>query len=232
MLSALVTLSATAQVGEIKKQSSETSSRSGGDRNSSGHSDIYIDLVFQSFGLFVAWQEETLQKKSANPDIISLDLYLQTAFQPSSYYIIHPRIRANWGLISTDFRVNYLLEETLDGVAFLRTDDWQILQLNVVTMNRITFRVGGGIIHEDFSGGKTFPEWTTALQLQNNERRLGGVLEYRWSLPRKEVSAHLQFKVLGSEHFQTYVTAGALYQRYYQAVSVWGMQAGLMFRLN
>jgi hypothetical protein len=221
-----------AQVGEIKSASSGSSRGAGGDRSGSGGSDIYVDVVFQSFGLFVTWQEETLRKKAENANIVSLDFYLQTAFQPSSYYIIHPRIRGNWGLFSTDFRVNYLLEETFDGVEYLRTDDWQVLQLNVLTLNNVTFRIGGGILHENFSGGKTFPEWTTAFQLQNNGHRLGGVAEYRWSLPRKEVSAHLQFKLWGTNHFHTYATVGALYQQYYSAISVWGIQTGLMFRIN
>src|SRR5688500_425960 len=96
----LLSLTVQAQVGEIIKKSSERSS--GGERNgSSGGSGIYLDVFIYSFSMIEDWQRHTLQKREIIPHITSLDILLQTAVQPASYYIVNPRIRANWGLFST-----------------------------------------------------------------------------------------------------------------------------------
>ncbi|RAW01225.1 hypothetical protein [Pseudochryseolinea flava] len=220
-----------AQVGEIKDLSSGTAK--GESSGSSSNAGAFgLEIAFYSIQWLEVWQREVLKKRVENENLVSLECYVQSGIQPSSYYIVQPRIRGNWGVFSTDFRFNYLIEEGVDGVEYLRTDDWQILQLNVITANNVTFRVGGGIIHEDFSGGNTYQEWTAGLQLQSDHRKLGGVIEYRTSLPRKEFSAHLQFRLGGTERFHVYGTGGAVYQRYYKTVNVWGMQAGLMFRIN
>jgi hypothetical protein len=226
----LLSFTVQAQVDEIIKKSSEHSS--GGERGgSSGGSGIYLDVFIYSFSMIEDWQRHTLQKREEIPHIISLDVLLQTAVQPASYYIVNPRIRGNWGLFSTDFRVNYLIEEGIDGIKHIRTDDWQILQLNMVTTRNVIFRFGGGFLHEDFSGGKTFQEWTAGFHINSNDHRLGGMTEYRWSEPRKEWNGQVQYKVLQTGHFHGYVTGGVVFQRYYQAVTVWGMQGGLMFRV-
>src|SRR5687768_11203209 len=87
----LLSLSVQAQVGEIIKKSSEHSS--GGERSgSSGGSGIYLDIFIYSFSAIEEWQRHTLQKREIIPHITSLDVLLQTAVQPASYYIVNPRI--------------------------------------------------------------------------------------------------------------------------------------------
>src|SRR5690349_9077985 len=103
-----------AQVDEIKSASSLHSSRSSGssdyssdyDSDDSGSGFIFVDFFFtECLGGIGAWQELKLKKKEVNPTVISFDVMLQSAIQPSSYYIVNPRVRANWGLFSTDFRM-------------------------------------------------------------------------------------------------------------------------------
>jgi hypothetical protein len=55
------------------------------------------------------WQQYKLKKSEVNPSLVSLDVITQVATQPSRYYLVNPRVRGNWGLFSSDFRVNYLL---------------------------------------------------------------------------------------------------------------------------
>jgi hypothetical protein len=224
----------TAQVDDIKRKSSESSSGSSGgsESSSNGGSGIYFDVAIQSLEFFFVWQKETLLKKESNPNITSLDVLLQAAVQPSTYYIVTPRIRANWGIFSTDFRMNYLIEQDVDGTKYIRTDDWQILQLNLITARNATFRIGGGTLHEDYSGGKTFGEWTLGLQLLSDNQNLGGMTEYRWSEPRKEWNGHVHYRIMESRHFHIYVTGGGMFQRYYKSINVWGLQGGLMLRFN
>ena len=151
---------------------------------------------------------------------------MQGAVQPSSYYILNPRIRANWGLFSTDFRFNYILEEDIDGVKYLRTNDWQVLQLNILESRDASFRIGGGFIQEAFEGKNRYPEWTAALHISPWGRRLGGIGEFRQSLARREVNAHLHYSIFDRGALHGYLTVGAMFQRYYQTVNVWGLQGG------
>ncbi|HEY3405556.1 MAG TPA: hypothetical protein VGK59_19370 [Ohtaekwangia sp.] len=240
MLSSLLFSQAVlAQVDAIK---SASSGNSGSHSGSSDYSDddgsdselgfVLIDVFFTKLLPGVAsWQQLKLEKKKVNPTVISFDVMLQSAIQPSSYYILNPRVRANWGLFSTDFRFTYLVEEDIEGYKHLRTDDWQILQLNIVTTRNVIARIGGGILHENFSGGKTFGEGTLGIHLQSNSQRLGGMIEYRWSEPRNEWNAQAQFRVFQSKAFNGYFTAGIVHQRYYDTVTAWGLQGGFMLRI-
>ena len=234
----LVTHLTFAQVDEIKRESSRhassvSSHSSGSDGGSSGSGSLLLVDLFFNVGIngIANWQKLKLEKKPVNPTVISFDLMLQSAIQPSSYYIVNPRVRANWGLFSTDFRFNYLIEESMDGTKHIRTDDWQILQLNLVTTRNVIARFGGGILHENFSGGKTFSEWTAGLHMQSNNQQIGGMAEYRWSEPRDEWSAQGQFRIFQSRAFNGYLTGGVTRQRYYNAVTVWGLQGGFMLRI-
>lgn len=231
----LCNISSSAQVDAIKKASSNhassrgsVSSRSGRNSDRGYSSGIFVDLFF---GSLVQWQEVKLRKKEINPTVISFDVMLQGAIQPSSYYILHPRIRGNWGLFSTDFRFNYLIEEEFKGVKHIRTNEWQILQMNVITTRHVIARIGGGILNESFSGGKTFGEGTLGLHLQTTNQQLGGMIEYRWSEPRTEWNAQAQFRIFQTGSLNGYVTAGLVHQQYYNTINVWGMQGGFMLRI-
>jgi len=235
----VLSLVAVAQVDEIKSESSKHSNeKSTGSVTSSSDSDnnsfgaaMFAGLMRVTFGGVAIWQVHRLEKKPMDPSIVSFDLMLQGAIQPSTYYILQPRIRGTWGLFSTDYRSNYLIEESIEGTKHIRTDDWQILQLNILNTPNFTGRFGGGILHENFSGNKTFAEWTVGAILQNNSQKFGGMLEYRWSEPRLEASAQIHFNVFSGRSVNTYLTTGGVFQRYYDKVNVWGIQAGIMFRI-
>lgn len=225
-----------AQVDDIKRESSNRTSKSSSESSSSSNISgdgviAFFELTFRGIGAIAAWQQYTLDKRITNPSLVSFEVMLQVASQPSSYYIVNPRVRGNWGLFSTDFRFNYLIEEDFDGAKHIRTDDWQILELNVVTTKNITGRIGGGILHEDFSGGKTFSEWTAALIVLGNSQKIGGMMEFRWSEPRKEASAQVQYKLFSAKSIQAYATGGVVFQQYYENINVWGVQGGLMVKI-
>ncbi len=106
-----LSVAAVSQVNDIKKRSSENSSRKseGGHSGSSGSSNVAI--FFDVFRLIGAAQSDKLHKADSIKRLVSLETFFQGAVQPSNYYLFNPRIRGNWGLFSTDFRVNYLLED-------------------------------------------------------------------------------------------------------------------------
>src|SRR5258708_3105729 len=162
-------IAAIAQVDAIKKKSSENSSRKseGGRSGSSGSGNVAI--FFDVFRLIGAAQSDKLHKGDCIKGLVSLERFFQGAVQPSTYYLFNPRIRGNWGLFSTDFRVNYLLEDDhTNGTHDLTTFDWQILQLNLITTRNFTARIGGGNLYERFGGKQSFFEWTTGASFYSN----------------------------------------------------------------
>jgi hypothetical protein len=221
-----------AQVDEIKNASKSSSSASNYTESVGGGSGIVFDLAFNlMFGQVIEVQQQKLAKKHDVPGMVSFDVTIQSAVQPSDYYVVQPRLRANWGLFSTDFRFSYLIEEEIDKVNFLRTTDWQILQLNLITTREVVFRVGGGVMQEAFNEHKSYPEWTAALHVLPQISRIGGAAEYRSTEPRKEVSAYAMYRLFEHRSLHGFLTAGAAYQRYYQSISVWGFQGGFILKL-
>jgi hypothetical protein len=226
----LIATTAAGQVDGIKNASSSRGSSRGSGENGSSGTDFGYDVFFM-FGHLIEWQHHQLDKKQDVPSMVSLDIMLQSAFQPSAYYIVNPRIRGNWGLFSTDFRLNYLVEEGIDGVKYLRTNDWQVLQLNLVNTRDVTFRAGAGMMQESFGGRHSYGEWTGAVQLKPIVRKLGGTFEYRGSEVRTEFNAYVQYHIFSKSKLHTYLTGGAVFQRYYKTIDVWGIQGGIMFSI-
>lgn len=220
-----------AQVDDIKRSSKgsgegNVSSSSGGGYGFAG------DFIFQILlGEMIQAQQRVLQRKHEIPSLVSLEMMLQGGGQPSSYYILNPRLRGNWGLFSSDFRFNYILEEDIEGVKFLRTSDWQVLQFNLVTTRDVTARIGGGVIYEGFEEKNQYPEWTGGVHIRPFGSKLGGMVEYRGSEARREINGHVRYAIFERGKLHGYITAGGVFQRYYQQVNVWGLQGGIVFSL-
>jgi hypothetical protein len=218
------------QVGEIKSASSSKSSDSGSGSSVGGS--FMVDFFFQfMLGNMIQWQRATLDQKHEVPGTVSLDLMLQTAVQPSSYYIVNPRVRGNWGIFSTDYRMNFIVEESFDGIEYLQTNEWQVLQLNVANTRNFGFRIGGGFLQERFSERNTYAEFTGAIHIRPSGKRLSGIAEYRNSDARSEVNGHVRYSMFDRFRLHGYLTAGAVFQRYYQTVNVWGLQGGVAFSI-
>lgn len=229
-----------AQVDAIKGSSaasSRTRSSYGerGSRSSGMFAYVFIDLIGSGI---VEWQRYKLDKKQVNPSIISLEVLMQAATQPSSYYVFNPRIRGTWGLFSTDYRINYLVEEDINGYKDLTTLDWQILQLNIITTRNVIGRVGFGLMAENFGDYRSFGEGTVALQFYSNNRIWNGTIEYRnasdWEnfvTPRREFNAYVERQFFEKGRAHAYLTMGGMYQRYYESIDVWGIQGGVVFKL-
>lgn len=231
------------QVDQIKSSSSSNSKGSGGSRSGEGSGSssgmfvyFFVDLIGHGIG---EWQRSKLAKKEINPRIVSLELPMQAAVQPSNYYVFNPRIRGNWGLFSTDFRVNYLVEEDINGPKDITTYDWQIIQLNLVTARHVIGRVGIGMMNENFGNKQSYAESTIGLSIVSSDHKIGGSFEYRVAkdyetnaTPRREVSASFEKQLFSNGAFHGFATLGGVYQRYYSSVSVWGVQAGMIFRLH
>jgi hypothetical protein len=237
---ALLCLSETyAQVNEIKSSSGKNSSGKSGSSSSDSDGDgSSLDGVFFFFKMFGEIHVSKLQDSGERyPSMTSFDIDIQGAIKPSSYYILQPRIRGNWGLFGTDFRISYLIEDDIEGYKHIRTNDWQILQLNVVTSKYVTFRLGTGYMQEKFVDNRYFSESAFMLNIhaQDQSKVLG--LEFRFAkdwetdvTPRKEFNVQYQQQIFQASALHGYITLGGLFQQYYNTINVWGIQTGLAFR--
>lgn len=233
-----------AQVDEIKRASKDNSGSAGGKSGSGndsytddgdGGGGFFFDFLF---GGIAEWQTFKLRSNRENyPSMVSLDLMLQGGVKPSSYYMVWPRVRGNWGLFSTDFRMNYLIEEDVDGYKHIRTNDWQVLQLNLVTSRFFTFRVGTGFMQEAFNTKEMFSESAFLAAIHAPDQTKSINLEYRIAIdfdtdvnPRSEFGAFYQHQLFHTGALHGYVSLGGVYQKYYNAIEVWGVHAGLVFR--
>ena len=228
-----------AQVDAIKGKSAENSGKrsEGGRSGSSGSFSAYffVDMI----RLVGVAQSVKLQKADSIKRMVSLETFFQGAVQPSTYYLFNPRIRGNWGLFSTDFRMNYLVEEKTDSVTHdLTTLDWQVLQLNLITTRNFTARVGAGNLYERFGSKQSFFEWTTSVSFYSNAQTIVANIEYRVAkdyetnvVPRREINFSLEKQIFNAGSLHGYASIGGVYQRYYQSVSVWGLQGGIVIRI-
>lgn len=230
-----------AQVDEIKSASKENSGKksgsSGSDSNGSD-SGIGLDVFFFLFDGLGSLHVNKIRNRTEYPAMASVEVSLQGAIKPSGYYIFQPRIRGNWGLFSTDFRMNYLIEEDIEGFKHIRTNDWQVLQLNLITNRFFTFRIGTGFMQEAFGGYQYFSESGAMLNVHAPDQSKVLGFEYRfskdWSTganPRREFSVQYQQQIFQASLLHAYITLGGLYQRYYNSIDVWGIHTGLIFRL-
>jgi len=245
LLVAIYITTSPAQVNEIKSASSSNSSN-GSSSSKSGESSyssdddsegglLIIDFLFSGI---IEGQKFKLQKDPDRyPSMVSLDIMLQGGVKPSSYYMLWPRIRGNWGLFSTDFRMNYLIEEDIDGYIHIRTNDWQIIQLNLITSRFFTFRLGTGFMQEAFGEKEIFNETAFMFNVHAPDQTKQIGFEWRFAKdwendtnPRWELSAQYQHQLFNSGKLHGYATIGTVFQKYYNTIEVWGMQAGLVFR--
>lgn len=234
-----VSIPALAQVNQIKSESISNSAKStsGDAQISSGNGGISVfDFFFnaiperQSFKLH--------EDRIRYPSMVSLDVMLQGGVKPSSYYLLWPRVRGSWGLFSTDFRMNYLIEEGFDGYKHIRTNDWQILQLNLITSRFLTFRAGTGIMTEAFGNMQTFNESAFIFGVHAPDQSKMLLFEYRFAKdwdtganPRREFSVQYQQQIFSAGLLHGNLSAGVVYQKYYGTIEIWGVQAGIVFRL-
>jgi hypothetical protein len=236
----LTTLTVFGQVDDIKgasKNNSSNKSSGSSDRGSSGGgSNLFF--FFDMFRVLGAWQGSVLDKRSDVPQIVSLDLMLHSAIQPSSYYTFNPRVRGNWGILSTDFRWNVLVEQTIEGNESLNTFDWQIVQLNFVNTKNVIVRAGAGYMQENFAAHNSFFESTISSNLMFDDNKWGGFIEWRaakdfetTAVPRREFNLQVQKQIFEAGPWHGMVTAGLQFQRWYSSVNVWGMQGGFVLKL-
>lgn len=236
----LLPLVTKAQVDDIKnaskQNSSSTNSGSGDGGSSRGGGNIFF--FFDMFRVLGTWQSHVLDKRNDVPQVVGLDVMVHGAIQPSSYYTFNPRVRWTRGILSSDFRWNVLVEESIDGPKSLNTFDWQIAQLNFVNTKNVIVRGGLGFMKENFADHLSYFESTISSNLMFNENEWGGFVEWRSandfahnSVPRREFSLQVQRQIFETGAWHGMLTGGLQFQRWYSSINVWGIQIGFVLRV-
>jgi hypothetical protein len=134
--------------------------------------------------------------------------------------------------------MNYLIEEGAEGFEHIRTNDWQVLQLNLITSRFLTFKAGAGYMQEAFNTEEMFYEsaFLFFVHAPDQSKLLG--FEYRFAKdfdtganPRWELSAQYQHELFNKGVLHGYASVGTVFQKYYNEIEVWGIQAGFVFRI-
>lgn len=233
-----IAIPALSQIDKIKSDSrsnSENSSSGSKESSGGGGGSFLVDVLFN--GIPQVQGMKLREDRVRYPSMVSLDVMFQGAVQPSSYYMLWPRIRGNWGLFSTDFRMNYLIEESIEGYKHIRTNDWQIIQLNLITSRFFTFKIGTGIMKEAFESERRFSESAFLFGVHAPDQTKIILFEYRFAKdwdtganPRREFSVQYQHQLFTAGSLHGNLSAGFVYQKYYGTTEVWGIQAGIVFR--
>jgi len=197
------------------------------------------------FNSFIAHQNFLAQSKVVNPKIVSFELFalqalpfifnndsLGNQFFPKTL-LSTPKVRFNWGLISTEFRYTNLLQF---GVGAYETLDWQILMLNLFSRREFYMRVGTGFLYEKLSN-TYFNEHTLSSDIMFTQK-LSGTFDFRFShdyqtqiFPRLESGIRFNYMFKETKSAQFGYTLGFLYQNYYQTEKLYLIQTGLTMLL-
>ncbi len=224
------------QVDDIKKKSDKykKDDNSSSDSNIGSSNDPVFDACFETcasgcFDIALSVVTEIMiqhhiylmDSRNEDPTALSLDLMMHTAYEPNNQIVnVVPRIRGTWGVLSTDFRFNHLVERD-QAIATFKTLSWQILALHFGVPDAFSFRIGSGFYY-DISDALMFNEHYTGLQLKFGGQSILLNLEYRIALDYEhsetvfqDFDANIAFRLLNFPNLYTYANVGFVHQKYY-----------------
>lgn len=216
------------------------SSSGGGDAAASGCAngcaDMGCQILFAEFFVNMWDYHESLYR--GNVERINSIEVEATAYSNlvEPYYGFRPRVRGNWGLFSTDFRVAMLYDQAPDGsFGGFHTKDWQILGLNLIALDEFNLRVGSGFMYQDFDQ-KSYWENTAMADVYFDRWQIGAegriASQTSGAAPRKELSLRVSRKIAERGHFSTHFIAQGVYNRYFNAVDTWLFGGGIALKIQ
>ncbi len=200
-------------------------------------------IFIQSFEfLFIAAvaHHENLIDNYENKKITSLDLFTNIAYDFDKQVHFLPEVRLNWGVLSTQFKYNYLQESKNDSTFTYKTWHWQLLQLNIYPSENFIIRFGAGIFY-DYFVSSSYNEFFLGLELNSENEMFFVNIEGRYCdtyhqvenrAVYREANARFNLKILDTPHFWTYLSIGGIYHNYYGEFGILSGQVGLNFNFH
>jgi hypothetical protein len=233
-----------AQIELIKSAADAASS---GEFLSSGCADGCADgCCYPLFNDFSVWAFEGLAKHHKfivnnhddYPTGLSFDFMPHAGYDGGSLIHLLPRIRGTWGVISTDFRLNYLAEIDPDYFDSYRTVEWQAFVLNTFPDKHFNLRVGTGILYDDYTS-ISYNEHFMGAELYILSHKFTVAAEGRMAFDYglglnvfSEAQFRLNYRYLDTKHLFGYLTMGATMQEYYSTVNIVTFLAGLSYNFH
>jgi len=238
------TFQSVSQVDNIKQKSK--SFKSGNDYGNSNSYDgiagllffLFNDVAINSIDMLIVHHQYLIENKENYPIAFSADYMPHLAFNQNNQYNMLQRIRGTLGVFSTDFRLNYLTEISDLSAKSYSTLDWQIIQFSTYPSNNVNIRFGTGLLYDNYSD-LSFNEHSLGLELYFKDYEYWFALDGRFALDYergesvyKELNFRCNYRIIKTQHFNTYFTIGALYQNYYSVTDLFSAQGGLSINLH
>lgn len=152
----------------------------------------------------------------------------------TDYAILQPRGEVGYGVFSTDLRMNQIIELGSTYLATYRTWDWQVLKVRLIDWQHCSLTFGGGMLFEQYSN-EIFGEMTVEPEFNFFEGRLFIPIEWRMAVDsdviiRTEISGTGNWLIHGGVHDSIFLSAGYVYQNYFQEVQTNGFVLGIHCR--
>ena len=240
------TLYCQAQIGDIKREidndiSKSKTKKKNSSTNNSTHSQnlasnqissqiVKSILEFVFIGIYQL-QKETLSNAKSNPKLVSFESINKIgAFAPENGLLLAPHLRGNWGIISTDFR----LQSIHDKTGTLTTQDWQVIRFNLpIEIVKISYGLGVSHLREY---SHSYFEQTIRGEVRFTEQKGTIGLEYRVAKNdsettfRKETNAFVDYELIRKGKFQLSPSIMISRQHYFNTTKQFYVGVGLNIR--
>ena len=238
------TFQSNSQVDNIKQKAK--SLKSGNDHYNSNSYDgiagliffLFNDVTINSIDMLIIHHQYLMDNKNNYPVAFSFDYMPHFAFNQNNQYNMLQRIRGTLGIFSSDLRLNYLAEFSDFSAKSYNTLDWQIIQFSTYPSNNVNIRFGTGLLYDNYSE-LFFNEHSLGLEFYFKEYKYWLALDGRFALDYNrgesiynEVNFRLNYRIIKTQHFNTYFTIGALYQNYYSVTDLFSAQGGLSINIH
>jgi hypothetical protein len=159
------------------------------------------------------------------------------------YFNILPQLHGRWGVLSTDFRYNLLLDFQDFSINSFKSWEWNIFQINIQPADEHLITLGTGISYESFS--KTLYNehllsyrYKTIDQMFYTQATGRLATDYKFSPVMSDAIFFTEINLNGGVKFMTfnhlfgYFTFGAIYQNYFLSHNIFLVQTGLTFNIH
>jgi hypothetical protein len=255
------------QVDDIKKEAGKNrrNGEGGGDNSSDGlfeNSDIspcgeacFDAAFFIAVEALAKHHTYLMKNRDIDPTVLSIDVKAPLAYNPDwNYMNFLPSARASWGVLSMDFRFNYLAEFEDFTLDIYKLMHWQMIQFNIKPVPVFGLTIGTGLLFENYTDTvynsnlstvdtkrfkDNYNEHYLGLHFKFKEQQYLFNLEGRWALDYEtttdifqEINLNGGYRFINFRHLYGYLTFGFVYQKYYSSVNLYSLFVGMNFNFH
>jgi hypothetical protein len=199
---------------------------------------LFRDITISSIDMLVNHHRFLLDNKDVYSEAFSVDYLPTFSLNQKNQFNMMQRIRGTYGVLSTDIRLNYLVEFSHLSAQSYKTVDWQILQFSTYPGPNFNIRFGTGLLYDNYSL-LSYNEHSLGLEFYLLQHQYWFTIEGRFAFDYfRGADIYKEFNFKGSYNFfqaqyiNAYGTAGILYQNYYSAAEISSFQFGLSVNLH